>query len=81
MTRLIRLNEVLDRVPLRKSAIYAHIKAGSFPAPVKLGGASKGDGQTGIVQTHPFTATLPTTGGSGIANDLSTISVQDSAAA
>ena len=40
MTRLIRLNEVLDRVPLRKSAIYAHIKAGSFPAPVKLGGAS-----------------------------------------
>lgn len=48
---------------------------------VILGGAGKGDGQTGIVQTHPFTATLPTTGGAGIANDLSTISVQDSAAA
>ena len=48
---------------------------------VKLGGASKSDGQTGIVQTMPFTALLPTTGGAGIANDLSTISVQDSAAA
>lgn len=48
---------------------------------VKLGGASKSDGQAGIVQTMPFTALLPTTGGSGVANDLSTISVQDSAAA
>lgn len=47
---------------------------------VKLGGASKSDGPAGIVQTLPFTALLPTTGGAGVANDLSTVSVQDSAA-
>ena len=44
----------------------------------KLGGASKSDGEGGIVQTIPFTALLPITGGSGIANELSTIVVQDS---
>lgn len=47
---------------------------------VKIGGASKTDGVGGIVQTLPFTALLPTTGGAGIANELSTIVVQDSAA-
>ncbi len=44
----------------------------------KLGGSSKSDGEAGIVQTIPFTALLPLTGGSGIANELSTIVVQDS---
>lgn len=44
----------------------------------KLGGASKSDGEAGIVQTIPFTALLPITGGAGIANELSTIVVQDS---
>jgi hypothetical protein len=44
----------------------------------KLGGSSKSDGEGGIVQTIPFTALLPTTGGTGIANELSTIVVQDS---
>ena len=46
----------------------------------KLGGSSKSDGEGGIVQTIPFQALLPTTGGAGIANELTTISVQDSAA-
>jgi hypothetical protein len=44
----------------------------------KLAGSAKNDGEAGIVQTIPFTALLPLTGGAGIANDLSTISVQDS---
>lgn len=44
----------------------------------KFGGASKSDGEVGIVQTIPFTALLPNTGGAGIANELSTIVVQDS---
>jgi hypothetical protein len=44
----------------------------------KLSGSSKSDGEGGIVQTIPFTALLPTTGGSGVANELSTIVVQDS---
>jgi prophage regulatory protein len=34
--RLIRLPEVEYRVSLRKSAIYAGIKAKTFPAPIKL---------------------------------------------
>lgn len=46
----------------------------------KVGGSSKSDGEGGIVQTIPFQALLPTTGGAGIANELSTIVVQDSAA-
>lgn len=46
----------------------------------KLGGSSKNDGEGGIVQTIPFQALLPTTGGAGIANEMTTISVQDSAA-
>ena len=53
----------------------------SFVLPrCKLGGNSKSDGEGGIVQTIPFQALLPTTGGAGIANELTTISVQDSAA-
>lgn len=53
----------------------------SFVLPrCKLGGSSKSDGEGGITQTIPFTALLPITGGAGIANELTTISVQDSAA-
>jgi prophage regulatory protein len=29
---------VMERVPLKRTAIYAHIKAKTFPAPVKIGG-------------------------------------------
>lgn len=36
--RLLRLPEVIARCALGKSAIYARIRAGSFPAPVDLGG-------------------------------------------
>lgn len=35
--RLIRLPEVLARVGLRKTKVYALIAAGEFPKPVKLG--------------------------------------------
>jgi prophage regulatory protein len=34
--KLIRLPEVESRVSLRKSAIYAGVKAKTFPAPIKL---------------------------------------------
>jgi prophage regulatory protein len=34
--RLLRLPEVESMVGLRKSSIYEGIKAGTFPAPVKL---------------------------------------------
>lgn len=53
----------------------------SFVLPrCKAGGASKSDGEGGIVQTIPLQALLPLTGGAGLANELSTIVVQDSAA-
>lgn len=35
--RLLRLPEVQYQTGLGRSAIYAKIKAGTFPAPVKLG--------------------------------------------
>lgn len=35
--RLLRLPEVEDRTGLKKSAIYAGMKAGTFPDCVKLG--------------------------------------------
>lgn len=38
--KLIRLPEVMSRVGLKKTAIYDRIQSKSFPAPVKLGGAS-----------------------------------------
>lgn len=47
---------------------------------VKLNGAGKSDGEGGIVQTIPFMALLPATGGAGVANELSTIVFQDSQA-
>lgn len=51
----------------------------TFPA-VKVGSASKGDGGQGIIQTFSFVALLPAAGGAGVANDRSTVIVQDSQA-
>lgn len=47
---------------------------------IKLGGAAKNDGEGGLIQTIPFTALLPATGGAGIANERTTIQIQDSQA-
>lgn len=53
----------------------------SFAIPrVKFGGAAKDDGEKGVVQTVPFQALLNSTGGSGVATEKTTLSVQDSAA-
>jgi prophage regulatory protein len=35
--RLIRLPEVLERIPVSKSSWWEGVKTGRFPAPVKLG--------------------------------------------
>lgn len=34
--RLLRLDEVMQRVPLKKPTIYRAIREGKFPAPCKL---------------------------------------------
>ena len=49
---------------------------------VKVGGASKDDGEKEIIQTLPFTALLDTAGGTATTEDTlkTTISIQDSAA-
>jgi hypothetical protein len=47
----------------------------------KMNGHTVNDGESGLVATIPFQALLPTTGGSGVANELSTIVLQDSAVA
>jgi prophage regulatory protein len=39
MAQLLRLPQVLDRVGLRTTRLYQLIGDGSFPAPIKLGGA------------------------------------------
>ena len=36
-SRLIRLQEVLERVPLSRTSIYNWINAGTFPRPIKIG--------------------------------------------
>ncbi len=38
--RLLRLPEVLQRVALSKSTLYARVREGSFPRPVHLGSLS-----------------------------------------
>lgn len=35
--KLLRINPVLSRVPVSRSAWYQGIKDGRFPAPIKLG--------------------------------------------
>jgi hypothetical protein len=74
------LNETeMELIVVLSSDNTATSKFVGFTLPrCKLGGSSKSDGEGGIVQTVPFTALLPLTGGSGIANELSTIVVQDS---
>ena len=37
MSRIIRRREVCERVGLSYSSIYRKVKAGTFPAPVRLG--------------------------------------------
>lgn len=49
-----------------------------FPR-VKLGGASKDDGEKGLVMTMPFTALEKTSGGTGTDSFQTTIMIQDSA--
>jgi prophage regulatory protein len=39
--RMIRLSDVSDMVGLKHTAIYAKIKKGTFPAPIKIGYASR----------------------------------------
>jgi hypothetical protein len=48
---------------------------------VKVNGSTKSDGEGGLIQTVPFVALLPYTGGAGQANELTTFAYQDSAAA
>lgn len=47
---------------------------------IKVGGASKDDGEKGIVQTFPFQALFNTSGGSGTSGHATTIAMQDSLA-
>lgn len=47
---------------------------------VTLDGASKDDGEKGIVRTYPFHARINSAGGTDLANDRTIISVQDSQA-
>lgn len=46
---------------------------------LKVGGASKDDGEKGLVLTLPFQALFNSPGGSGTASEQSTIAIQDSA--
>jgi prophage regulatory protein len=39
--RMIRLSEVCDMVGLKRTTVYAKIKTKSFPAPIKIGYASR----------------------------------------
>jgi hypothetical protein len=53
----------------------------SFVLPrVKFGGASKDDGEKGIVQTIPFQALFNSAGGTGTSSERTTLVVQDSQA-
>ncbi|WP_417518841.1 helix-turn-helix transcriptional regulator [Marinobacter sp.] len=39
--RLLRMSEVMNRVGLRRTAIYDKISRDEFPHPIKLGNASR----------------------------------------
>ncbi len=41
-TRILRLPDVMQRLRISRSLIYAKIQAGEFPKPVWLGGNSRG---------------------------------------
>lgn len=47
---------------------------------IKVGGAAKTDGEGGIIQTFPFQALEPLTGGAGLATEKTTIQIQDAQA-
>jgi hypothetical protein len=47
---------------------------------IKVNGHTVNDGEGGLVATIPYQALLPATGGSGVANELTTLSIHDSAA-
>jgi hypothetical protein len=47
---------------------------------IKVGGSSKDDGEKGLVQTLPFSALYLGTGGTGTANEATTLMIQDSQA-
>ncbi len=47
---------------------------------LKVGGATRDDGEKTIIVTLPFQALLNTAGGAALATDLTTITIQDSAA-
>ena len=48
-TRLLRLAEVLARIPLKKASLYRAIRAGKFPPPCKLlGGRASAWSETEI---------------------------------
>lgn len=40
--RLLRIGEVMDRVGLSRASIYRYAKAGTFPAPRRIGERSVG---------------------------------------
>jgi len=47
-TRLLRLPRVMDGTGMRRSSIYARIKAGTFPSPIPLGGRAVAWSETEI---------------------------------
>jgi hypothetical protein len=47
---------------------------------IKVGGASKSDGEKGLIVTLPFQALFNSTGGSGVSSEQTTLVVQDSQA-
>jgi len=47
---------------------------------IKVGGASKSDGEKGIVATFPFQALYNSTGGAGVSSEQTTLLIQDSQA-
>jgi hypothetical protein len=48
---------------------------------VTITGASKDDGEKGVLRTYPFTAEINAAGGAALANDKTLLSIQDSLAA
>ena len=61
------------------SSAQADFMAFTMPR-IKVGGASKDDGEKGLVQTMPFQALLNVNGGAALASDFTTLSIQDSLA-
>ena len=62
-----------DNTPTADFQVY------NFPR-CKFNGATKNDGEVGLVQTVPFVALLNNAGGNGSSSLLTTMSIQDSAA-